>query len=201
MNGFFEVLQDWNPLFQFLTLVLLAIYVWKTWTMAKATRQAAEASELSLKEMKAAREQQIQPYVICYFAKNKMPKFYDLVISNIGATMAFDVMIIFDPPLEHFDESLKRYDLTQKCFASLAPRQEWRTLWGSFIEEAKRQYPDPMSASITFRWGPSRRIENYEVSMDVSSLPDTIYIGEASIEASLEKIQESLGTISQRGRP
>jgi hypothetical protein len=38
-------------LVQILTLIAIGIYVWKTWTMAEATRKAALASEKTLKEM------------------------------------------------------------------------------------------------------------------------------------------------------
>ena len=92
---------------QLLTLIGLIIYVVKTWQIAAATKNAAQAtnrsaalSEKVIEEMKAARMQESAPQVIIYI---DMPDSSNwalyLVAKNIGKSVAKNVQFNLDPPL------------------------------------------------------------------------------------------------------
>jgi hypothetical protein len=82
------------------TLIALIVYVIKTWEMATATRKAAEAAQSTLLEMREARDQETAPYVIAYFDVPNDTRSLDLVIKNIGKSMATNVTVSFDPQLK-----------------------------------------------------------------------------------------------------
>lgn len=56
--------DDWALLvIQAATLVALVVYVWKTWEMATATRDAASASARAIEEARQARAEALAPRV------------------------------------------------------------------------------------------------------------------------------------------
>lgn len=170
MNAILDLLATLSPAIQTFTLLALVVYVWKTWQMAKATSAAANASEGSLREMRLSREQQIQPYVICHFHDIPSSKSFELVIANIGATMAFDVEIAFEPQLQDYNPGHPARTLAKKTFKALAPQYHWRSLWGSFIGMDEAAVPDEFTAHVSYRWGRNRRHEEYDLSFDLKSL-------------------------------
>lgn len=95
------VWDDWVLLgVQVATLILLAIYVIKTWQMASATKDAAEASARTAQESYEARMQALAPRVLVYFNPNEM-HIAELVVENRGAGTAEDVRFEFDPELQN----------------------------------------------------------------------------------------------------
>ena len=196
MSVFLDVLTRMNPLFQAATLVALIAYVWKTWQMASATAAAAGASDKSLKEMQRTREQQIKPYVICYFQDIAASKFYELVIRNSGSTMAFDVDLVFEPPVGNYSGTQSIPTMSSKTFKALAPGYEWRTFRGSFIGMDESSVPKEIVAHVTFRWGAERILESYDVSFDLLSLKGRVFLARKPIENSLEEIASKLGELA-----
>lgn len=87
-------MPDWVPWVQFLieiaTLVLIAIYVHKTWQMAGATQRAAEATAKSTEEATRARIDSLAPPVIAYF--EYATHLATIVIENVGSGTASHVI-------------------------------------------------------------------------------------------------------------
>ena len=92
--------DDW-ALFaaQILTLAAIAVYVWKTWEMASATRRAAEASAAAVKEAIDARLEAMAPRILVYFGADEL-QWAEVVVENRGQGTAIDLSIHFDPPLQ-----------------------------------------------------------------------------------------------------
>ena len=80
---------------QFLGLIFLAIYVWKTWQMASSTKDSVKTSEKMIEEMKEARDQETAPYVVPYF--NISQHMMSFGIKNIGNTVAKNIRINIEP--------------------------------------------------------------------------------------------------------
>ena len=208
MTTFLDLLKEIEPVVQVLTLSALVVYVWKTWTMASATRKSAiateksaTASELSLREMKLSREQEAQPYVICYFDSDpNFSRFYDLVIANVGRSMAFDVAVAFVPPIESYAPNRSKETIEKRIFKAMAPRYEWRTHWGSFIQDDESRYPESFEAAISFTWGPARTVVKYPVSFDIQSLKGRSWIYREPMGEALGKIAKELKEIERQLR-
>jgi hypothetical protein len=143
MNPITVYWDDWI-LFaaQILTLIALVVYVWKTWEMASATREAAEASARAVKETAEARLEAMAPRMLIYFGSEEF-HWAEVVLENCGHGTAIDLSITFDPPLKasqtewnanRFFETIKpvfpsryrmvhSFDVWTSYLASNAPRQ------------------------------------------------------------------------------
>ena len=190
-NAFLDFLCQWNPLIQAFTLIALIIYVWKTWSMASATSKAARASEKSLCEMKLSREEHAKPKVVCYFEHNSTSRrTYDLVIKNYGNSAAFNVSLVFSPPLERYGQT-KILPVEEKTFKIMAPGYEWRTFWDSFPDSDGLSMPDEFLANVSYEGDNPRKPEKSEVSFDIKSQMGMKWIGGPTVEESLKNSLET----------
>jgi len=142
---------------QILTLVAIGIYVWKTWTMADATRKAAIASEKSLSELRLTREEESRPIVVIYFQTGIDGTTVDLVIRNIGKLPAKNVRFSFDRPLEQGEWNRNSPVIESPKFrdgiAHLPPNLEQREFFAGFVNlqglspsyKVKVRYAHPMA--------------------------------------------------------
>ncbi|MGH9431869.1 MAG: hypothetical protein ACRD3T_10025 [Terriglobia bacterium] len=175
MRTVLDILGQWQPGIVAATLVAVIIYVWKTWSMVN--------------EMKLSREEASKPNVVCYFEHNKkILSSYDLIIKNFGNSMASDVKLVFSPPLRG---DPARSPLQEKRFKAMAPGYEWRTYWDSFLSRSSST-PDEFIAIVTYRWGPHKKLEEYEVSLDIKSLIGVHQLGGTAIEAAVEAAAKTI---------
>jgi hypothetical protein len=122
-----EILEIVIPITQILILVILIIYVIKTWRISSATQAAAEVFALSLQVMKETRDQEIAPYVVVYFDSAYEKKIIYLVVKNIGKSTARDVRIQFRPKLIcDSGEDFSEFPIIKNGIASLSPNHEIR---------------------------------------------------------------------------
>jgi hypothetical protein len=181
-----EWLDRLNPLIQAATLVAVIVYVWKTSQMARATRDAANASKSSLREMELSREQEVRPYVICYFESVRGTSFFEFVIRNTGRSIAFNVSLKFTPELKYYG-SAQMPPLAFKEFTAAPPGFEWRTFMGSFIDLDLNAVPDTFSANVaySYAWGQGQKADQYVLPFDLKSLRGKYYLSRTPIEVSL----------------
>jgi hypothetical protein len=122
-----EILEIVIPITQILILVILIIYVIKTWRISSATQAAAEVFALSLQVMKETRDQEIAPYVVVYFDSAYEKKIIYLVVKNIGKSTAREVRIQFRPKLIcDSGEDFSEFPIIKNGIASLSPNHEIR---------------------------------------------------------------------------
>jgi hypothetical protein len=153
---------------QLLTLIGLIIYVVKTWQIASATKNAAEATtrstELSqdvIAEMKAARTQGIAPQVVIYIDMPSGNWALYLVAKNIGKSVAKDVHFGFDPPMmSGFGNEPHESEISfvKEGIRSLAPGQELRVFldviqnyFGEMAKRLKPRLPTAYNVRVTYR--------------------------------------------------
>src|SRR5690348_8701534 len=113
-----------------LTLVAIALYTWKTWHMADATRQSAVAAQQTVAEMREARDQESRPYVLCGFETGEEGLVY-FYVRNLGKTVATDVRLVIEPPLSTSRGPFTDLAFVRDSVTSLVPGQEIRTLFDS----------------------------------------------------------------------
>lgn len=95
---------------QFVLLIVAALFGWQ-----------------QLREAKELREDQTRPFVVIDLGSTRKP-FFDLVISNIGATMARDVTFKFAPEPETTmkEAALDRLKMFREGISTLPPGKEIR---------------------------------------------------------------------------
>lgn len=122
-------LQIISIVVQTLSLLALILYVIKTWEMASAARRSAIATEMSVAEMKEARDQETAPYVVAYFEIPMESHAIYLVVKNIGRSVAKSVKIEFTPSLKTtHDYPLSEISIFTDGIESMPPGFEIRTL-------------------------------------------------------------------------
>jgi len=151
-----EILEIVIPITQILILVILIMYVIKTWRISSATQAAAEVFALSLQVMKEARDQEIAPYVVVYFDSVYEEKIIYLVVKNIGKSTAKDVRIQFRPKLiGNSGEDMSELPILKNGVASLSPNHEIRMFVDSttafFLERG--ELPLTYEVKISFYGG------------------------------------------------
>jgi hypothetical protein len=150
-----EILEIVIPITKILILVILIIYVIKTWRISSSTQAAAEVFALSLQVMKEARDQEIAPYVVVYFDMVHEEKIIYLVVKNIGKSTARDVRIQFRPKLiGNSGEDMSELPIIKNGIASLSPNHEIKTFVDSTVAFFERSdQPLTYEVKISFYGG------------------------------------------------
>jgi hypothetical protein len=116
--------------FQLLSLIALVIYVVKTWQMANATRNSAETSTATLKQMQDVRDAETAPNVVAFFDVDREKDFLYLIVKNIGRSIAKSVKLQFRPPLRNTEETdLSTSPLVMNGFGDIPPNHEIKILF------------------------------------------------------------------------
>jgi len=183
------IIEIISIIIQSLTLIALVFYVAKTWEMASATRESARISELTLQEMRDARDQEIAPYVIAYFDVNMPENQIEFVVKNNGKSMATDIQIEFDPPFQAPTTSSGAPTIEQLInrlmpggkIPSLPPNHEIRTFISSFLEYRQGMHnkdglPGKYKISVTYHGGIIDKPRKAEYISDIGMYEGVAFI-------------------------
>ncbi|MDP9850283.1 hypothetical protein [Streptosporangium lutulentum] len=118
-----ESSPEWTDIVTALfALLALLVAIWAAWKASQQADMAADSARFAGTQAEAAKEQvnialrqlelsekvrreQQEPYVVVDIQPNSsINKAFDLIIENVGPTVARNVKIAFDPPLERFEE-------------------------------------------------------------------------------------------------
>jgi hypothetical protein len=134
---------------QLLVVVAAAIFAWS---------QLSEARRL--------REDQTRPFVIVDLDSQVRP-FFDLVVKNVGTTMARDVTIRFEPELksslDDFDPS--KLKMFNDGISTFPPGKEIRTLFDSGPQRFNADLPDVYEVTVMYKDARGRK--DFEETMHV----------------------------------
>jgi len=135
---------------QLLLLSLAAVLGW---------RQLAHAKDL--------RDAQTRPFVVVDLGSSRQ-SFFDLVITNIGSTMARDVTFEFDPPMVTSKKHTDIYKLKafEEGISTLPPGKEFRTHLDFGPSRFKEELPDVYRVKINYRGDPGNRPYFEEMDLD-----------------------------------
>ncbi len=162
-------MQTVLQLVQIVTLVALVVYVIKTWHMASATKQMAEASRRTLEEMKESRDILTRPYVIVYFDSPPGQAWFELVIENTGSGSARDINLKFDPPLRNSRENLMGLEVFKKGISLLPPHQKIKLFFDIGFSYFGKNLPMRYQVKVTYGGGLGDvlRTENYMLDLSI----------------------------------
>lgn len=152
------------------------------------------------------REDQAQPFVVADFERSKAGRiFMDLVIRNTGTTIATNVKVVFDPPLESTLSSQTKFPLAEapiitKGIPTLPPGREYRMLFEQMPDRHKSDLPRSYDAVVTFddTFGKTHTMR-YRLDLDIYYSHTNLEIyGEHDAAKALREIQSTLKSWSQR---
>ena len=127
---------------------------------------AAVFGRHQLNEAKDLREAQTRPFVVIDLGSSAHTLF-DLVVKNIGPTLARDVRFEFDPPIRSTDDDLDPHKIKmfREGISTLAPGKEIRTLFERGPARHKSDLPDTYEVTVTYTDQTGTR--NYEEKIDL----------------------------------
>lgn len=174
------------------TLIALIIYVVKTWEMASASRKSTEIAEKALLEMREQRDAEIAPYVIAYLdAQGEIGGLLYLVIKNTGKTVAKNVKVVFDPPLQtRYPELLQRV-LPPDGIPSIPPNYEIKTTLDSFVSY-KQSSPMAFTVKVTYFGGLNNKPREDKYYLDLTLFHGIVYSKENKLPSETEKALQSI---------
>lgn len=130
--------------------VALGVFAWIQVLQAKKLRES------QVRQARELREAEARPYVVVDFEPALVP-FMNLVIANLGRTMARNVRIDADPP---FDSSvyrsgpvpLAKLKLFSEGIPSLAPGKRIVLLFDQMLHRAEAKLPESYRVRLTYEW-------------------------------------------------
>jgi hypothetical protein len=138
-------------------------------------RELRESQALQARELREAerelRKDEARPYVVVDFERERAP-FVNLVIANLGRTMARNVRIEVDPP---FDSSVYRegpvplagFKLFAEGIPELAPGKRIVLLFDQMIDREKLDLPDSYRVRLSYDWDGGDPLPPDELRLDL----------------------------------
>lgn len=187
---------------QVLTLVVLIVYVIKTWHIASATKESAKVSQRMLEEMKEARDQEIAPHIVTYFDMPHGNQLIFLIVKNIGKTVAENVKIDFEPKLiTSKGDKINSISLIQNGIGSIPPGYSIETFFDSSVDYlSKDEIPLSYVAKITFLGGIKKETRTIQQTLDLSVYKGLTFVdrkGMHELVKETEKIRENLKKLTR----
>lgn len=127
---------------------------------------AAVFGRRQLNEAKELREAQTRPFVVIDLGSSAHTLF-DLVVKNIGSTLARDVRFEFNPPIRSTDDDLdpNKLKMFREGISTLAPGKEIRTLFEKGPARHESDLPDTYEVTVSYIDQTGKR--NYEEKIDL----------------------------------
>jgi len=120
-----------------------------------------------LAHAKKLRDAQTRPFVVIDLGSSRQG-FFDLVVANIGSTMARNVTFEFDPPMVTSKKYTDIYELKvfKDGISTLPPGKEFRTLLDFGPPRYKEKLPDFYRVKVSYRGDPGDRLYVEEMDLD-----------------------------------
>ncbi|HWC15356.1 MAG TPA: hypothetical protein VG929_12310 [Actinomycetota bacterium] len=155
---------------------------------------------MQIHQARRLREEQSRPFVVVDFDAGRLPVI-DLTVQNVGATMARNVRMTFDPPLERAIEKKDRVgrlansSLIQNGLPTLPPGKEIRTFFDMSFERVSSDLPTKYKVRITYDDFRGRRLDPDEYVLDLGMYKDLEFIvrkGAHEAAKALEEIHKEM---------
>lgn len=167
---------DWMDTHQGMVMgVLTFVYVVATILILKANYN-------SVKEMKKSREEENRPYIIVYFeSKSNGP--VNLIVKNIGKTLAKDTRIQIVPDLEYPDSyPLSKSNLLNKPIPDIPPNYEYKAFVGmSWDLKNKLDVYPVYTANVSYSRVNQKNYYNEEYILDLNFQSGLLFLKERDI--------------------
>lgn len=181
--------DDWLLLaLQVFTLVFLIIYVWKTWEMASATREAAAATADAAQEAHEARMDALAPGVVLYFDPTEI-HVAQIVIENVGRGTAYDVRFEFDSPLQCTLGKADPNDFFRQALPIVPPGYRIIHTFDSWPQYFGAGLPVQYRVRVTYRGAESGGIYEMEHVLDTAPLKHRLEVRRKTMHDLVEQVE------------
>ncbi|MBS1878620.1 MAG: hypothetical protein JST31_03810 [Actinobacteria bacterium] len=158
---------------------------------------AAVVAWYQVREARHLREQQIRPFVVVDFDVESDTNVY-FQVSNLGTSLARDVKIVIDPPLESaIDTDVGRLKMLNEGIATLAPGKVYRTFFDMGFRRAETDLPMNHLATVTYADETGERPFRETVNLDLDQYMNMKFIQKRGIH-DVHRQLESIGKIFEK---
>lgn len=158
---------------QLIVVIVAAVFAW---------RQVSEAREL--------REQQIRPFVVVDFDVETDTNVY-FQVSNLGASLARDVRIVIDPPLESaIDTDVGSLKMLTEGIATLAPGKVYRSFFDMGFRRAETDLPMNHVATVTYADETGRRHFKETLNLDLDQYMNMKFIQKRGVHDVYKELEQ-----------
>jgi hypothetical protein len=190
----------------------------ENWAAVAAIAQAATVvvagwaliySRGQVLQARLTRERVAQPNVVVYVDRHEVRRYMDVVIKNFGQTPAYNVRVKV-PPLQivPYRDPDTREQVTSvplpESIAVLAPGQEWRTVWDSYMRRKRHKgaLQDQFVGHVKYddKLVPDKPSFCNPVSLDFKMFRNTTWITENKGQTVQKALYEIAGTLEKYGR-
>lgn len=169
---------------------------------------AAIPAYRAVREARQLREDQARPFVTITLEPSRASrKHLDLVVKNIGATVARDVRFLFSEPLRSTGDAtgfpLANVKFLHDGIAVLAPGAEYRALF-DFIpgrEQAKKDgaaLPDSYTATVIYKNRNGDNLPSEEYVLDYALSRGSLHVEEFGLTDLVKEARELRQTLQQQ---
>lgn len=112
-------------------------------------RDQAEATLRQIEEARRLQREEAAPYVVVYCEENPAGNgLFDLIIKNVGRTVATDIRVTADPPLERaaFSDPVRLPDV----LPVLVPGGQYRSFWDMAAKHYEKRLVTRHEISVTY---------------------------------------------------
>lgn len=183
--------EDWSALGSMATALIAMV--------------AAVFAFFQVREARRTRRAQAQPFVVVDIApSNVWGNILNLIIENVGTTLARDVIVKFDPPIATSieDYSLASSDLIRHGIRSLPPRRRVEILFDLSHKRIGSGLPDRYEVEVNFKDYQDRAQEPLRYVIDLAFLNGLERVDEYGIHHAadaLRKIEKTLKSWNRTG--
>jgi hypothetical protein len=165
--------------------------------------RALKYARAQVGEAQKLRKEQAAPYVVVdlEFSPAWM-NLLNLVIKNIGTTVAYDIRLAFDPPLRTAETNrqhkLSESMLLREGIPMMPPGKRFAAFFDSAHEIHQKGYPKTYSVTVTYRDSQGEQYEG-RYTLDIAYLFDLPFTGEKSLHDLVTEV-EGLNKTFQRAK-
>ena len=159
---------------------------------------AALYARAQVKEARELRRDEARPYVVVDFEPDR-PPFMNLVVANLGRTMARNVQIETDPPLDSSvyrsgPVAMAELRLFSEGIPSLAPGKRIVLLFDQMAHRAEAELPESYRVRLTYEWDGGEPIrEELRLDLDLYRPLRRVMLGTThDVNQTLDKIRRLL---------
>lgn len=177
---------------------------WSTLAQATLVAVALAVAAVQLRDARTDRRSRERPFVVVELDGERHPEEVDIVVRNIGQTIARNVTIRFSPPLQTTLDDTGFGAPFMKAFTdlipTLTPGQSMRCLFDTGPERLKSDLPTTYTVSIDYE-GDLKGAKPYseETMLDLDLFKNRVYVQRRTIHdvyGQLERINKSLAKIA-----
>lgn len=159
-----------------------------------------------LKQARALREEEAAPFVVVDVVPSQTSNWIlDLVIENVGKTVARDVMIKFDPPVESTiddgDWKLAEWSPLQDGVRTMVPGRRLRCMFDSAHQRHARDLPRKYQVTVRSRDSRGREQPDILYTIDLEPLYSAMSTdsrGMHQLVGEVQKLREAVAPIAKK---